>query len=111
MVIVGTPLYKEKYENRMSSTGSVVAAEMDLVNQRLIGTEEEKRTVLPVLLYGDERASFPPMVRGKVYADLRNDARYLESVVDLVLSIRKISPRDSKLSPIREAIRSTISAA
>ena len=38
VVVVGTPLYFQKFENRLASTGSVVAAEVDLISQRLIGT-------------------------------------------------------------------------
>ena len=43
VVVVGTPLYFQKFENRLSTTGSVVAAEVDLISQRLIGTR--KRSV------------------------------------------------------------------
>ena len=34
IVVVGTPLYRQKYENKVSTTGSVVAAEVDLINLR-----------------------------------------------------------------------------
>ena len=48
VVVVGTPLYFQKFKNQLSSTGSVVAAEVDLISQRLIGNQEEKRTVKTV---------------------------------------------------------------
>jgi hypothetical protein len=37
IVMVGTPLYRRKYENKGGSTGYVVAAEVDLINNRLLG--------------------------------------------------------------------------
>jgi len=63
VAVVRTPLYRQKYENKLSSTGSVVAAEVDLINLRLIATEEQKNTVLPLLLAGEEAAALPPLAR------------------------------------------------
>jgi hypothetical protein len=37
IVMVGTPLYRRKYENKDSSTGYVVAVEVDLISNRLLG--------------------------------------------------------------------------
>ena len=50
MIVVGTPLYRKKYENEEPMGGFVVAAEGDLIGKRMIGTEAEKESVLPVLL-------------------------------------------------------------
>jgi len=50
IVVMGTPLYKEKYRNSFSAKGSVAAAEMDLIHERLLGSEDEKNTVLPLIL-------------------------------------------------------------
>ena len=80
VVVVGTPLYRRKYENKLSSTGSVVAAEVDVINQRLLGTEEQKRSVLPVLL-DDDRTSLPPLLLGRVYADFRSPDAYFRQPV------------------------------
>jgi hypothetical protein len=38
----------------------VAAAEWDLTGIRLLATEDQKRTVLPILLAGEESESFPP---------------------------------------------------
>lgn len=46
IIMVGTP--RRKYENKDTSTGYVVAAEVDLINNRLLGTEAQKQSVLPV---------------------------------------------------------------
>ena len=47
IVMVGTPLYRRKYENKETNTGFIVAAEVDLINNRLLGTEIQKQSVLP----------------------------------------------------------------
>ena len=48
IIALGTPLYRQKAKNLVSAKGSVVAAEYDLAGIRLLATEDQKRTVLPV---------------------------------------------------------------
>ena len=91
IVVVGTPLYRKKYENKVSETGSVVAAEVDLINLRLMSREEEKKTILPLLLEGDEENSFPPLIRGKVYGDFKSEEKYFENLFNLILTLYGIS--------------------
>ena len=57
-----------------------VAAEVDLINQRLTGTELQEPSVLPVLLEGTAHAALPPLVGSRVYADFRAIAPLRESV-------------------------------
>lgn len=57
--MVGTPHHR-KYENKDTSSGYVVAAEVDLINNRLLGTEPQKQSVLPLLLNGEKTDSLPP---------------------------------------------------
>lgn len=90
VVVIGTPAYQNKYENTMSETGSIVAAEMDLINVRLTSTEEIKRTVLPLVFSGDERASLPPLMHGRVFGDFRAENAYFESLLNLILTIHAI---------------------
>jgi hypothetical protein len=87
ILVVGTPLYLKKYENRQSETGSIVAAEMDLISHCMLGTEIEKATVLPLLLSGNERVSLPPSLRRRVYADFRNETNYFATAFDLIVSL------------------------
>lgn len=105
IVVVGTPLYKRKYENKVSETGSIVAAEVDLIHLRLIGTEEEKRTVLPLLLSGDEKKSLPPLMRGRVYCDFRKEEAYFESLFDLILTLYGIPFGNRAVADLRESMR------
>jgi hypothetical protein len=105
VVVVGTPLYQRKYENELSRIGSVVAAEVDVINRRLLGTEEQKRSVLPVLLDGDDQASLPPLLLGRVYADFRRPADYFASLFDLVLAIEGIPFDDDAVIDLRHGLR------
>ncbi len=57
IIVIGTQAYRRKYENQDTKTGYVVAAEVDLINKRLLGTEKQKESVLP-LLGGRGRSSF-----------------------------------------------------
>jgi hypothetical protein len=105
ILVVGTPLYLKKYENRLAETGSIVAAEMDLISHRLLGTEEEKATVLPLLLSGNERVSLPSSLRRCVYADFRNEAAYFATAFDLVVSLYGIAFDHPAVSQWRRSLR------
>ena len=105
VVVVGTPLYRQKYENKLSSTGSVVAAEVDLFNQRLLGTEEQKRSVLPLLLDGADRISLTPLLLGRVYADFRRPDDYFASLFDLALAIESVPFDDEAVIDLRQNLR------
>jgi hypothetical protein len=71
IIVVGTPLYRAKYDNDQPMGAFVVAAEGDLIGKRMIGSEADKESVLPVLLDGVSDSSFPPLLQGRVYADFR----------------------------------------
>lgn len=105
IVVVGTPLYRKKYENKLSSTGSVVAAEVDLINVRMIGPEEQKNTVLPLLLEGDEAVSLPPLMRGRVFADFRREEDYFATIFDLILTLYDIPFDSLAVADLRESLR------
>jgi small GTP-binding protein len=106
VAVVGTPEYKRKYENRDAKAGSVVASEVDLINQRLVGaTEDEKATVLTLLLEGEEKTSLPPLMRGKVYADFRRDDLYFPSLFDLILTLYGIRFEHPAVADLRDDLR------
>lgn len=106
VIIVGTPEYWQKYKNKDPEMGSVVASEVDLVNERLIGaTEAEKATVLTLLLEGDKKSSLPPTMWGKVYADFRHDDLYFASLFDLVLTLYGIPFGHPAMADLRDDLR------
>ncbi len=105
VIMVGTPDYRRKYENQDTNTGYVVAAEVDLINHRLIGTEAQKASVLPLLLDGEQAAALPPLVHGRVYADFRDDGHYFTTVFHLILSLYDLlPPYDPAVAYLREAL-------
>ncbi len=105
VITVGTPAYRHKCENKDTSTGYVVAAEVDLINDRLLGTEPQKESVLPLLLDGDEAASLPPLLHRRVYADFRKDQDYFVTAFDLILSLYGIKPSDPAVADLRESLQ------
>jgi len=105
IVMVGTPLYRRKYENKDTSTGYVVAAEVDLIANRLLGTEAQKRSVLPLLLDGEKTASLPPLLHGRVYADFRDELAYFTTAFDLILSLYQLPPNHPAVADLRESLR------
>jgi hypothetical protein len=104
---VGTPLYLRKYENEDKSAGYVVAVEGDLISRRMRGTEKQKETVFPVLLDGDEESSFPPLIKGRVYADFRNERAYFTTAFDLILDLYGIKRGNTAVADLRESLNET----
>jgi small GTP-binding protein len=105
IVVVGTPLYRRKYENKEVGTGYVVAAEVDLIANRLLGTEMQKESVLPLLLDGEKTASLPPLLHGRVYADFRDEGAYFARVFDLILSLYQLPPQLPAVADLRESLQ------
>jgi small GTP-binding protein len=106
IIVVGTPNYRRKYENKETSAGFVLAAEVDLIHNRLLGTEPQKQTVLPLLLDGENTAaSFPPLLQGRVYSDFRDEFWYFTAAFDLILSLYEIKPFHPAVADLRESLR------
>ena len=105
IIVIGTPLYRQKVKNVASDKGSVAAAEWDLAGIRLLATEDQKRTVLPVLLAGEESESFPGLLRGRVYGDFRTEDAYFAKAFDLILDVYNIPHRDPAVADLRESLR------
>lgn len=105
VIVVGTPQYRQKAKNVVSDKGSVVAAEYDVAGIRLLATENDKRTVLPILLADDESKSFPALLRGRVYADFRKEEEYFKTAFDLILSLYQLEPTHPAIKDLRESLR------
>jgi small GTP-binding protein len=105
VIVVGTPLYRTKYENKDTTLGFVVAAEVDLISGRMLGTEAEKETVMPLLLAGEEKTALPPLLQRRVYADFRNERAYFITAFDLILSLYGIAPNNPAVADLRELLQ------
>lgn len=104
VVVVGTPLYFQKFKNRISTTGSVVAAEVDLISQRLIGTEDEKRAVKTLLLAGEKKTSLPPLMWDRIHADFRDESQYFIAAFDLITSLYQLPSGHPAVADLREPL-------
>ncbi len=104
VVVVGTPLYRRKYENKDDGTGYVLAAEVDMIHNRLLGTEAQKESVLPLLLAGQKAKSLPPLLHGRVFADFRDESAYFATAFDLILSVYRIAPNHPAVADLRESL-------
>jgi len=105
ILAVGTPTYRQKYENTLSPYGNGVAVEVDLMHRRLIGTEAQKASILPLLLDGEEQTSFPPLLQGRVYANFTQEEYYLVNLFDLVLTLYHIPFNDPLVRDLRVKLR------
>ena len=104
MIVVGTPLYRKKYDNNEEMRGYVVAAEGDLIGKRMIGTEVQKESVLPVLLEGTEESAFPHLLHGRVYADFRKNEAYFPVALGLLLSLYDIKPTEQVAIELKRSL-------
>jgi hypothetical protein len=104
VLIIGTPLYRKKYENKSTNTGYVVAAEIDVIANRLLGTEKQKESVLPLLLLGEKAEALPPLLQARVYADFRNEDVYFLTAFDLILSLYQVPRNHPAVSDLRESL-------
>jgi hypothetical protein len=104
VVVVGTPLYRRKYENKDTNTGYIVAAEVDIIANRLMGTEPQKESVLPLLVEGEKAASLPPLLHGRVFCDFRNERPYFTGAFDLILSLYGIAFHDDAVAGMRASL-------
>lgn len=102
IVVVGTPSYLKKYENMLSPHGNVVAAEVDLINNRLTATEAQKASVLPVLLQGDQYTSLTPFLQGRIHANFTHEEQYFAALFGLVLTIYHIKQDNPTVRDLRE---------
>jgi small GTP-binding protein len=103
IVVVGTPGYVDKYRS-IEEQESYVAAEFDLITRRITGKAAQRRSVLPVLLDGDEETAFPPLLQGKAYADFRGEDRYWTSAFDLAITIQGLDIRTPAVAELRERL-------
>jgi hypothetical protein len=57
--------------------------------------------------YGVRRTvtSFPPLLRGRVYGDFREDDGYFVTAFDLILAVYGISRQDLAVADLRESLR------
>ncbi|HEV7805385.1 MAG TPA: TIR domain-containing protein [Solirubrobacteraceae bacterium] len=104
IIVVGTALYRTKYDNGEAMGGFVTAAEGDLIGTRMLATERDKEAVLPVLLEGSKVISFPPLLHARVYADFRDAEQYSPRLLNLVLSLYQIPAQEPIVAELQRLL-------
>jgi hypothetical protein len=78
---------------------------VDLISNRLLGTEAQKESVMPVLLAGEKTSSLPPLLHSRVFGDFRDERKYLNTAFDLILDLYGIPHNDPAVADLRESLR------
>lgn len=102
VIVVGTKRLRRKYQARTADP--VVAAELKLINTILMERQSASNRVIPLLLEGEVRTSFPPLMIDSVAVDFRNESAYLERVFDIVLRLYRIPFDDTAMREVRDTI-------
>jgi hypothetical protein len=83
------------------------AAEVDIILHRLLGTERQRQSVLPLLLDGSMTNSLPPLLHDRVYADFRDESVYFAITFDLILALYQLLPIHPAVADLRERLRAS----
>lgn len=102
VVMIGTPRLREKYDSTTSDP--VVAGELKLVNTRL-RSRSDSEYVIPLLLEGEQKTSFPPLAADSVFIDFRVENDYFERMFDLLLTLYRIPFGEPAMRDLRDTIR------
>ncbi|HYL05844.1 MAG TPA: toll/interleukin-1 receptor domain-containing protein, partial [Thermoanaerobaculia bacterium] len=105
ILAVGSPDYGKKGENQAAPKGSILAAEVDQIYIRMTGTEEQKRSVLPLLLTGSPDEALPQLLRGRVFADFRRSEAYFPALFDLILTMHGIPFESDAVIDLRHSLQ------
>ncbi len=102
-IAVGTKNYLKKYKTK--EKGSVLDAEIRLMESRLCEDEDTQNTVIPILLEGTKNSAFPPLLRAQVYIDFTNEEEYFAQLFRLILTLNKIPMRHPGLIEKIESLK------
>jgi small GTP-binding protein len=104
IVVVGTPLYRQKYERVEEGAGVAVVAEVDLIHRRLIGSGERKSSVVPILLDGAFEMAFPKLLYSRVVLDCRDGTKYFANVFDLIVRLYDLPLDGPAVAELRQML-------
>jgi len=102
VAVVGTPQLLKKYGTQTSDP--VVAAELRLINVRLREPSVYGQTVIPLLLDGDVRSSFIPMLQTLVRVDFTQSAFYFRHLFDMIWRMYNLPFDNPLLEELQESM-------
>lgn len=82
VLIICTPSYKEKADNRKSGVGY----EGHIISAELMENHNEKKFI-PIIRKGGVRESFPTYLSGKLGIDFKDDSKFEENYKDLLATL------------------------
>lgn len=103
IIVVGTERYRQKYE-ASSTKKSTVSAEFDVIGSRLLGTEQEKSTVLPIVVDDDPELALPPQLLGRVHATLGPTGMYYSELLKIIITMYGLSLESSRVRQIQNSL-------
>lgn len=90
VLLVCTPKYKQKSDNRIGGVGY----EGDIMTAEVLQTSNHRKFI-PVLQSGDKDLSIPSWLKGKYFIDLSSDFHFeknFEDLITTVLKAREVAP-------------------
>jgi hypothetical protein len=96
VIIVCSPTYKNKSENRIGGVGY----EGNIMTAEVLQTSQNRKFI-PILQSGSKETSIPSWLSGKYFVDLSSDAHYEKNFEDLlttILNAREVAPPIGNIS-------------
>jgi len=96
VIIICTPEYKTKSENRIGGVGY----EGDIMTAEVLQNANHRKFI-PILKSGTKETSIPSWLQGKYFVDLSNDHNFKKNFEDLIttiLNVREVAPSLGKIS-------------
>jgi len=103
-VVVGTPSYRQKYDNKDPKLGFVVAAEGDLIGKRMLEPRRRSNRCCPCCWQAPRSRRCRHCFRPCVCADFRDQQAYFTIAFDLILSLYDIPPSNLSVADLRESL-------
>ncbi|MEP3209741.1 MAG: toll/interleukin-1 receptor domain-containing protein [Maribacter sp.] len=105
VLIICTPNYKAKSENRIGGVGY----EGDIMTAEVLQTSNHRKFI-PILKSGTKETSIPSWLQGKYYVDLSNGRHYNNNYSDLTTTLvndREVAPELGKISTSKRKVNQT----
>lgn len=103
VLIICTPKYKSKSENRIGGVGY----EGDIMTAEVLQTSNHRKFI-PILKSGTKDTSIPSWLQGKYYVDLSNQTHYENNYTDLTTTLLNARERAPELGTVTTKANSSI---
>ncbi|GAA4813439.1 hypothetical protein GCM10011365_20530 [Marinicella pacifica] len=105
VLIICTPKYKSKSENRIGGVGY----EGDIMTAEVLETSNHRKFI-PILKSGTKETSIPSWLLGKYYVDLSNQTHFDNNYSDLTTTLLNARERAPELGTVTTKTNATVSS-